>query len=109
VINQFGLSCFRRLAGGGYEARTFNFYVFPLPSGQYSRKFVCDAGSLAFLAGCAARRRRPLLPAAARAAALPGQLGAARGPAQGRRAHSTAGAPATPAPSPSLTPPQQRL
>jgi hypothetical protein len=50
VINQFGLSCFKRLADGGYEARTFNFYVFPLPSGQYSRKFTCDAGSLAFLA-----------------------------------------------------------
>ncbi|KXZ50071.1 hypothetical protein GPECTOR_18g5 [Gonium pectorale] len=71
VITQFGLSCFKRLpaaegegqgAGedGGerhYTAATFNFYLFPRPpeggaasaSGP-SRRFLCDAGSLAFLA-----------------------------------------------------------
>ncbi|PNH12351.1 Poly(A)-specific ribonuclease PARN [Tetrabaena socialis] len=64
VITQFGISCFKRLTPGGegaegeprYLAATFNFYVFPRPAengsagSQASRRFTCDAGSLAFLA-----------------------------------------------------------
>ncbi|GFR48725.1 hypothetical protein Agub_g10682 [Astrephomene gubernaculifera] len=71
IITQFGLSCFKRTpaageaagAGGAaappsYRAATFNFYLFPRPpeggssaaSSVTSRRFTCDAGSLAFLA-----------------------------------------------------------
>lgn len=82
VITQFGLSCFERVGNGGegggsgegggengegesggggdaYEARTFNFWVFPqpppgdiassLPEALANRRFVCEAASLAFL------------------------------------------------------------
>jgi poly(A)-specific ribonuclease len=54
VINQFGLSCFAQdKAGGGWVAKTFNLYVFPEPLSKdvNSKKFLCDAGSLSFLAG----------------------------------------------------------
>ncbi|KAG2427674.1 hypothetical protein HXX76_012323 [Chlamydomonas incerta] len=63
VINQFGLSCFKRLRPDGpagerrYAAATFNFYLFPRPpeggaaaANSSARRFTCDAGSLAFLA-----------------------------------------------------------
>ncbi|EFJ39774.1 hypothetical protein VOLCADRAFT_108501 [Volvox carteri f. nagariensis] len=60
IITQFGLSCFRRQPepGPGGEARylaaTFNFYLFPRPpegaAFGSSRRFLCDAGSLSFLA-----------------------------------------------------------
>ncbi len=42
VINQFGLSCFRRLSEPGvdgeprYLAATFNFYLFPRPADNVS-------------------------------------------------------------------------
>lgn len=53
VINQFGLSCFsRNKTGEGWVAKTFNLYVFPEPIAKdvNSKKFLCDAGSLSFLA-----------------------------------------------------------
>ncbi|GIL80439.1 hypothetical protein Vretifemale_9634 [Volvox reticuliferus] len=60
VINQFGLSCFQRQEEPGpggetmYLAATFNFYLFPRSAkgGAYvaSRRFMCDAESLSFLA-----------------------------------------------------------
>ncbi|KAG2424232.1 hypothetical protein HYH02_015217 [Chlamydomonas schloesseri] len=63
VINQFGLSCFKRLKPDGpagerrYAAATFNFYLFPRPpeggaaaANSSARRFTCDAGSLTFLA-----------------------------------------------------------
>lgn len=37
-------------AGGTYEARTFNFYLFPSPRGDFDLRFSCQASSLAFLA-----------------------------------------------------------
>lgn len=64
VINQFGLSCFKRQLPDGpggvrrYTAATFNFYLFPRPAEgaaasatSSAKRFLCDAGSLAFLAG----------------------------------------------------------
>eukprot|EP00879_Flechtneria_rotunda_P010761 GHRR01011244.1.p1 GENE.GHRR01011244.1~~GHRR01011244.1.p1 ORF type:complete len:413 (+),score=126.85 GHRR01011244.1:1149-2387(+) len=50
IITQYGLSCFQEVMGNTYEARTFNFYLFPQPHGSYNRRFLCDASSLAFLA-----------------------------------------------------------
>ncbi|GIL60258.1 hypothetical protein Vafri_14886 [Volvox africanus] len=60
VINQFGLSCFQRQEEPGpdgetqYLAATFNFYLFPRsargPAYVASRRFMCDAESLSFLA-----------------------------------------------------------
>ena len=55
VINQFGLSCFtqdKSSREGGWVAKTFNLYVFPEPISRdaQSRKFLCDSGSLSFLA-----------------------------------------------------------
>lgn len=50
VITQYGLSCFEATGPASYEARTFNFYVFPHPHGGYNRRFMCDASSLVFLA-----------------------------------------------------------
>ncbi|KAF8069569.1 psi1 [Scenedesmus sp. PABB004] len=50
VITQFGLSCFEPAGPGAYAARTFNVFLFPQPHGSYNRRFLCDAGSLAFLA-----------------------------------------------------------
>jgi poly(A)-specific ribonuclease len=50
-ITQFGLSAFC-WEGGAYAARTFNFYTFPRPFENYDVRFVSQAASLAFLAGC---------------------------------------------------------
>ncbi|KAF6265217.1 hypothetical protein COO60DRAFT_1035218 [Scenedesmus sp. NREL 46B-D3] len=50
IITQYGLSCFEATGPGAYEARTFNFYLFPQPHGGYNRRFLCDASSLVFLA-----------------------------------------------------------
>ena len=67
IIWQFGLSALKwvpaRLASAGeaapqpgaqghYEARTFNFYVFPHPNDAagWDRRFMCQASSLSFLA-----------------------------------------------------------
>ena len=36
--------------GGYYEARTFNFFLFPAPRGDFDARFSCQASSLAFLA-----------------------------------------------------------
>jgi hypothetical protein len=36
--------------GGGWEARTFNFYVFPSPRGDFDLRFLSQASSIAFLA-----------------------------------------------------------
>lgn len=56
-ITQFGLSCFQQSEDGrAYTARTFNAYTYREPlawevsGGAASRKFMCDAGSLSFLA-----------------------------------------------------------
>ncbi|KAF5829284.1 ribonuclease H-like domain-containing protein [Dunaliella salina] len=56
-ISQFGLSCFKLSQDGrSYEAKTFNAYVFPEPmafdlsGGLSTRKFMCDAGAVSFLA-----------------------------------------------------------
>ncbi|CAK0787612.1 hypothetical protein CVIRNUC_010834 [Coccomyxa viridis] len=50
LITQFGLSCLV-WEEGQYQAHTFNFYLFPLPMlPGPSRRFLCDAGSLEFLA-----------------------------------------------------------
>jgi hypothetical protein len=50
IITQYGLSCFEATGPGSYEARTFNFYLFPQPHRGYNRRFLCDASSLVFLA-----------------------------------------------------------
>jgi hypothetical protein len=50
IITQYGLSCFEATGPGAYQARTFNFYLFPQPHGGYNRRFLCDASSLVFLA-----------------------------------------------------------
>ncbi|GAX85783.1 hypothetical protein CEUSTIGMA_g13198.t1 [Chlamydomonas eustigma] len=57
IINQFGLSCFKLISGpstdvSGFEAKTFNFYIFPEPltDNAQARKFLSDSGSLSFLA-----------------------------------------------------------
>ena len=63
LILQFGLTAFvwrgpRADASGGgggggggaYEARTFNFYLFPAPRGDFDLRFACQASSMAFLA-----------------------------------------------------------
>eukprot|EP00882_Tetradesmus_deserticola_P014874 GHRQ01015828.1.p1 GENE.GHRQ01015828.1~~GHRQ01015828.1.p1 ORF type:complete len:190 (+),score=56.60 GHRQ01015828.1:265-834(+) len=50
VITQYGLSCFEATGPDAYQARTFNFYLFPQPHGGYNRRFLCDASSLVFLA-----------------------------------------------------------
>lgn len=50
IITQYGLSCFEATGPAAYEARTFNFYLFPQPHGGYNRRFLCDASSLVFLA-----------------------------------------------------------
>ena len=67
VVNQFGLSAFvwvpeEQLPPGGvggeegpagsYQARTFNFYLFPRPFEGSDKRFVCQSSSLAFLASC---------------------------------------------------------
>lgn len=49
VITQFGLSLFT-WQGSHYEARSFNFHLFPSPSEDMDMRFSCQASSLAFLA-----------------------------------------------------------
>ena len=49
IITQYGLSCFEATGPNSYQARTFNFYLFPQPHGAYNRRFLCDASSLVFL------------------------------------------------------------
>lgn len=49
IITQFGLSAFTAQPGGRYQAKTFNFYIFPEPSEQYNKRFVCEAGAISFL------------------------------------------------------------
>jgi poly(A)-specific ribonuclease len=55
-VTQFGLSAFIWRdgpgggGGGGYEARTFNFHLFPAPRGDFDLRFMSQASSLAFLA-----------------------------------------------------------
>jgi hypothetical protein len=54
LVCQLGVSAFvwrpDGSGGGSYEARTFNFYAFPTPRGEFDPRFVCQASSLAFLA-----------------------------------------------------------
>ena len=52
VINQFGLAAFAPAAGGGggWEARTFNFNLFPRTFWPVEKVFTCEAGSLEYLA-----------------------------------------------------------
>lgn len=49
LITQFGLSTFT-WTGAAYEARTFNFYLFPRPYEDVDRRFLCQASSMEFLA-----------------------------------------------------------
>eukprot|EP00879_Flechtneria_rotunda_P029453 GHRR01031860.1.p1 GENE.GHRR01031860.1~~GHRR01031860.1.p1 ORF type:complete len:217 (+),score=69.08 GHRR01031860.1:106-756(+) len=49
LVTQFGLSLFTWM-GNHYEARSFNFYLFPAPTDQYDLRFMSQASSLAFLA-----------------------------------------------------------
>jgi hypothetical protein len=58
IITQYGLSCFERTGDAAYAARTFNFWIFPqpppalgvgVPEAVANRRFLCEAGSLAFL------------------------------------------------------------
>lgn len=58
IISQFGLTAFKWVppsAGqrvGRWEARTFNFYIFPQPNDStgHDRRFMCQASSLQYLA-----------------------------------------------------------
>jgi hypothetical protein len=50
IVTQMGLSLFT-WAGSHYEARSFNFHLFPSPSEELDLRFSCQASSLAFLAG----------------------------------------------------------
>ena len=51
LVTQFGLSAFCwDAASGSYQARTFNFYLFPRPWQHHDRRFMCQASSLQFLA-----------------------------------------------------------
>jgi CAF1 family ribonuclease len=45
IINQFGLSAFS-YEGGGYRARTFNFYLFPRRFQEVDRCFMCQVECL---------------------------------------------------------------
>lgn len=49
IINQFGMSMFT-LVDGVYEARTFNFNLFPGTFGNLDKRFMCQSSSLAYLA-----------------------------------------------------------
>lgn len=50
-MTQFGLATFTWQPGSqAYEARPFNFHLFPLPAGGDDMRFSCQASSLAFLA-----------------------------------------------------------
>lgn len=49
LVTQFGLSLFS-WSGSGYEARSFNFHLFPSPAQDVDVRFTCQASSLAFLA-----------------------------------------------------------
>ena len=50
VISQVGLSAFSRADGGGYVAKTFNFWTFPRTFDNHNLKFTSEAGSLEYLA-----------------------------------------------------------
>jgi hypothetical protein len=50
IVTQMGLSLFT-WTGSHYEARSFNFHLFPSPSDEMDLRFSCQASSLAFLAG----------------------------------------------------------
>eukprot|EP01102_Stenamoeba_stenopodia_P005043 TRINITY_DN15546_c0_g1_i1.p1 TRINITY_DN15546_c0_g1~~TRINITY_DN15546_c0_g1_i1.p1 ORF type:complete len:550 (+),score=125.28 TRINITY_DN15546_c0_g1_i1:168-1817(+) len=50
LVNQFGLSTFEwNAAEKQFEAKTFNFYIFPKPFGRIDQRFYCQASSLLFL------------------------------------------------------------
>lgn len=49
MLNQIGFSAFR-LVGEKWEAKTYNFTIFPREFEDISRVFACDSGSLSFLA-----------------------------------------------------------
>jgi len=49
IVTQMGLSFFT-WTGSHYEARSFNFHLFPSPSEELDLRFSCQASSLAFLA-----------------------------------------------------------
>jgi hypothetical protein len=50
LIMQFGLATFQwSTLTGCYEAQTYNFYIFPRPSGGMDYRFTCQASSLDFL------------------------------------------------------------
>lgn len=76
TITQFGISAFSAAPGGGYVAKTFNFYIFPEPFEGSNRRFTCEAASLAFLArqgfdfNACFYRGVPYLPASLRDAKL---------------------------------------
>lgn len=54
LVTQFGLSCFT-WTGAGYEARTFNFHLFPRPYGDSDRRFLCQVSAPA-RTGCFSER-----------------------------------------------------
>jgi poly(A)-specific ribonuclease len=49
LLTQLGVSafCWR---DGGWQAKTFNFYVFPRVTDDFDRRFMCQASSIEFLA-----------------------------------------------------------
>jgi poly(A)-specific ribonuclease len=49
LITQFGISAFCWV-DGGWQAKTFNFYVFPRVTDDFDRRFLCQASSIEFLA-----------------------------------------------------------
>lgn len=49
LVAQFGLSFFQ-WTSRGYEARSFNFHLFPSPDGDMDLRFMSQASALAFLA-----------------------------------------------------------
>jgi poly(A)-specific ribonuclease len=49
VINQIGFAAFR-LVEEKWEAKTYNFTIFPREFEDVSKIFSCDSGSLGFLA-----------------------------------------------------------
>ncbi|WIA44176.1 hypothetical protein OEZ86_010505 [Tetradesmus obliquus] len=52
LVVQFGLSAFVwRPESNSYNVRSFNFHLFPSPQEDVDARFMCQASSLAFLAG----------------------------------------------------------
>lgn len=49
LVTQMGLSLFT-WTGSHYEARSFNFHLFPSPREEWDLRFSCQASSIAFLA-----------------------------------------------------------